>query len=120
MVVDEKNLEDDFDAKFGESKEKSEIEKLEETVKELTNDGETLEEKLRKDDFFTRDEDNNDDDEKDNQKDNAEDEKQNEDENNDSGDDETDDFGSSKKDNDDSFSNGKKKKNNFKLPSFME
>lgn len=120
LVVDEKNLEDDFDAKFGESKEKSEIEKLEETVKELTNDGETLEEKLRKDDFFTRDEDNNDDDEKDNQKDNTEDEKQNEDENNDSGDDETDDFGSSKKDNDDSFSNGKKKKNNFKLPSFME
>ncbi|QUB94600.1 ATP-dependent zinc metalloprotease FtsH [Leptotrichia sp. oral taxon 218] len=122
---DVRDIKDDFDAKFGNPKEKSEIEKLEETVKELTKDSETLEEKLKKDDFLTgnkndsenEEEDNND---KNSNQNDTDDEDKNEDNSSDSDDNENDDSESFKKDDKGDSSTEKKKKNNFKLPSFME
>ena len=123
---DVRDIKDDFDAKFGNPKEKSEIEKLEETVKELTKDSETLEEKLKKDDFLTgnkndseneEEEDNND---KNSNQNDTDDEDKNEDNSSDSDDSENDDSESFKKDDKGDSSTEKKKKNNFKLPSFME
>ena len=125
-VRDVRDIKDDFDAKFGNPKEKSEIEKLEETVKELTKDSETLEEKLKKDDFLTgnkndseneEEEDNND---KNSNQNDTDDEDKNEDNSSDSDDSENDDSESFKKDDKGDSSTEKKKKNNFKLPSFME
>ena len=123
---DVRDIKDDFDAKFGNPKEKSEIEKLEETVKELTKDSETLEEKLKKDDFLTgnkndseneEEEDNND---KNSNQNDTDDEDKNEDNSSDSDDNENDNSESFKKDDKGDSSTEKKKKSNFKLPSFME